>query len=169
MDSKRCYFPVLLFLLLLLLVLPLFASADGTTVSYEGTDYPQDAEYIDLGNFVVKDFDAFTAFLDQMPALKQVDMWKNRMTAAQCDMLAARYPGMRWGWTMVIRNRDHEHIIRPAFSDRHEGLEDPALVLAQEMRDLYAVRGRRVCIAVAGVFDFFLLQQPLDVCFFFFF
>ena len=116
MDSKRCYFPVLLFLLLLLLILPLFASADGTTISYEGTDYPQDAEYIDLGNFVVKDFDAFTAFLDQMPALKQVDMWQNRMTAAQCDMLAARYPGMRWGWTMVIRNRDHEHLVRTDYT-----------------------------------------------------
>ena len=47
-----------------------------------------------------------------MPALRQVDMWQNRMTSGQCDMLAARYPGMRWGWTMVIKNWNHEHLIR---------------------------------------------------------
>ena len=116
MDNKHCNFHVLLLLLLFLLILPLFANADGTDIFYEGTAYPQDAEYIDLGNFVVTDFDAFTAFLDQMPSLRQVDMWQNRMTADQCDMLAARYPDMRWGWTMVIRNRDHEHLVRTDYT-----------------------------------------------------
>ena len=67
MDNKHCNFHVLLLLLLFLLILPLFANADGTDIFYEGTAYPQDAEYIDLGNFVVTDFDAFTAFLDQKP------------------------------------------------------------------------------------------------------
>ena len=105
-----------LVLLSLLLCLVLAAGAEGTNVIYEGTSYPQNAEYIDLGDFVVTDFDAFMAFLDQMPSLRQVDMWQNRMTADQCDMLAARYPEMRWGWTMVIKNWNHEHLIRTDYT-----------------------------------------------------
>ena len=105
-----------LVLLSLLLCLVLTAGAEGTNVIYEGTSYPQNAEYIDLGDFVVTDFDAFMAFLDQMPSLRQVDMWQNRMTADQCDMLAARYPEMRWGWTMVIKNWNHEHLIRTDYT-----------------------------------------------------
>ena len=38
--------------LLLLLLCPLFAQAD---VVYEGKTYAEDAEYIDLGDYVVKD------------------------------------------------------------------------------------------------------------------
>ncbi|MCR5566335.1 MAG: phosphodiester glycosidase family protein [Clostridiales bacterium] len=99
--------------LLLLLLCPLFAQAD---VVYEGKTYAEDAEYIDLGDYVVKDFDALTAFLDQMPNLKQVDMWANKMTADQCDMLATRYPGIRWGWTMVIKTWGDEHLVRTDYT-----------------------------------------------------
>ena len=116
MDSKRFYFPGLILILLVLLIFPLCAGAESAEIVYEGTSYSRDAEYIDLGTFVVKDFDGFTAFLDQMPNLKQVDMWQNRMTAKQCDMLATRYPNMRWGWTMIIKNRDHEHLVRTDYT-----------------------------------------------------
>ena len=61
-----------LWLVLLLLLCPVLAGAD---VSYEGKSWPENAEYIDLGDVIVKDFDAFTAVLDRMPNLKQVDMW----------------------------------------------------------------------------------------------
>ena len=108
-----------LWLVLLLLLCPVLAGAD---VSYEGKSWPENAEYIDLGDVIVKDFDAFTAVLDRMPNLKQVDMWQNRMSKEQCDMLAARYPDMKWGWTMVIQNWDHEHLVRTdatAFSTLH--------------------------------------------------
>ncbi len=99
--------------LFLLLFLPLLAGAE---VSYDDKFYDESAEYIDLGDHVVVDFDAFKAFLDQMPQLKRVDMWQNKMTASQCDMLAARYPNIRWGWTMVIKNRDHEHLVRTDYT-----------------------------------------------------
>lgn len=102
-----------LLLILLLLLCPLRARAE---VSYEGLVFTGEEEYIDLGDLVVKDFDAFTGFLQQMPRLKQVDMWKNRMTAAQCDLLASRFPGMKWGWTMVIKNWDHEHLVRTDYT-----------------------------------------------------
>ena len=95
--------------LFLLLLIPVFSSAD---VAWDGKTYTGNEEYIDLGDTVVKDFDAFTAFLDQMPDLKQVDMWANEMTADRCDMLASRYPDMRWGWTLVIQARDHKHLVR---------------------------------------------------------
>ena len=98
---------------LLLLLCPSPAGAD---VSYEGLSFPEDAEYISLGDHIVKDFDAFMACLDQLPQLKQVDMWKNRMTADQCHMLAARYPDMRWGWTMLIKNWQHEHLVRTDYT-----------------------------------------------------
>ena len=105
--------------LLLLLLCPVLAGAD---VSWGNKSWPEDAEYIDLDGTVVTDFDAFEAFLDQLPNLKQVDMWANKMSKAQCDRLAARYPDMKWGWTMVIRAWDHEHLVRTdytAFSTLH--------------------------------------------------
>ena len=99
--------------LVLLLLVPVFSLAD---VAYEGKTYSGDEEYIDLGDTVVRDFDALIAFLDQMPNLKQVDMWANEMTADKCDMLASRYPDMRWGWTLVIKAKDHKHLIRTDYT-----------------------------------------------------
>ena len=97
---------------MLLVLIPL----TGQALSFEGKSYSKKAEYIDLGDTVVKDFDAFIRFLDKMPNLKQVDMWKNKMTKEQCDRLAKRYPNMRWGWTMVIKNWDHEHLVRTDYT-----------------------------------------------------
>ena len=104
---------IVLISLLLLLLFSLPAEAE---VSYAGKSWPENADYIDLGDTVVTDFGEFTAFLDQLPGLRQVDMWKNRMTAEQCDMLASRYPGIRWGWTMVIRGGRHEHLVRTDYT-----------------------------------------------------
>ena len=100
-------------LLLILLFHPFPAEAD---VLYEGIAYPENVEYIDLGDYVVTDFDAFSAFLRQLPALRRVDMWANRMTADQCHLLARRFPEIRWGWTMVIKNWNHEHLVRTDYT-----------------------------------------------------
>ncbi len=109
---RRWVFPLLAAAMLLLL-LPAAAGAD---VTYQGKSYPEDAEYIDLGDTVVSKFDEFMAFLDQMPRLREVDMWETRMFAANCHQLAERYPQIRWGWTMVIKNRDHEHLVRTDYT-----------------------------------------------------
>ena len=85
-------------------------------VEYEGKTFREDAEYIDLGDTVVSDFDAFEAMLDRMPKLKRVDMWANRMTKNLCDRLAKRFPDIQWGWTLVISNYDHEHLIRTDYT-----------------------------------------------------
>ncbi len=97
------------------LVFPASAETAGQAV-FDGKAYPKDAEYIDLGETVVRDFDALEAFLDQMPALKQVDMWETQIRADECDRLAARYPGMKWGWTMVLKGKDHSHLIRTDYT-----------------------------------------------------
>ena len=65
----RFFCLVLLSLLLLFSTFPAGAES-AETIIYEGNAYPRDAEYIDLGDFVVTDFDTFTAFLDRMPALR---------------------------------------------------------------------------------------------------
>ena len=81
-------------------------------VVYAGVSYSPDAEYIDLGDTKVKDWDKFCAFLDQMPALTQVDMFSTKIERKYIDMLAERYPQITFGWTMVIRARDHQHYVR---------------------------------------------------------
>lgn len=105
--------------LFLLLLFPVLAGAD---VSYAGKKWPEDTKRMNLGDFIVKDFKEFYSVLAKLPNLKRVDMWKNRMTKEQCDALAARFPNIKWGWTMVIRGRDHQHLIRTdytAFSTLH--------------------------------------------------
>lgn len=108
------------FCLILLLLFPLNGMAD---VEFNGIYYSEDSEYIDLGDMEVSDWEALTSFLDQLPALRRVDMWNNRMTAERCGELSSRYPNIRWwGWTMVIPSTDHEHVVRTdatAFSTLH--------------------------------------------------
>ena len=99
--------------LALLLLWPLLCLAE---ISYGGQTYTGEEEYIDLGSTVVTDFDRFIDFLDQMPKLKQVDMWETKMNAALCNTFASRYPEMKWGWTMSIRAWDHEHLVRTDFT-----------------------------------------------------
>ena len=113
---KKRWLWIILFLLLLF---PVLAGAD---VSYAGKKWPEDTTYMKLGNFVVKDFKEFYTVLAKLPNLKRVDMWKNRMTKKQCDALAARFPNIKWGWTMVIKGKDHQHLVRTdytAFSTLH--------------------------------------------------
>ena len=108
---------IILVCLLLTAALIFPASAETAAEAvFEGKAYPKNAEYIDLGDTVVRDFDALEAFLDQMPALKQVDMWETQIQAEDCDRLAARYPDMKWGWTMVLKGKDHTHLIRTDYT-----------------------------------------------------
>ena len=106
-------------ILLLLLSILQFASAD---VSFSSLTFSEDSEHIDLGNCVVTDFDAFEAFLDSFPRLSRVDMWDTPMTRDLCDRLASRYPAVRWGWTLVIKCKGGNHVIRTddtSFSTLH--------------------------------------------------
>ena len=77
-----------------------------------------DTAYVDLGETVVRDYNAFYAFLDQLPNVKKVDMFATRIRPRQIDALVERYPDIEFGWTMQIA----EHVIRTdwtAFSTLH--------------------------------------------------
>jgi hypothetical protein len=110
-------------IIFLILFLFLAVSADAE-ITFSTLSFPEDSEYIDLADTVVTDFDAFETFLDRFPHLTRVDMWNTLMTRDLCDRLAARYPDIKWGWTLLIRGKgkDHKHIIRTddtSFSTLH--------------------------------------------------
>lgn len=76
------------------------------------------AEYLDMGDVIIQDFDAFFAFLDRLPNLKNVDMFATRIRAGKIEELAMRYPNIHFGMTMQIA----EHLVRTdqtAFSTLH--------------------------------------------------
>ena len=45
--------------------LPAFSAAEEAFAAFEGKVYPQSAQYIDLQETLVRDYDAFTGFLDK--------------------------------------------------------------------------------------------------------
>ena len=116
-KSLPCFLALVLLVLLAAgLSLAETASSPAGTAEFGGVSYPLDAEYISLEKTVVTDFDAFEAFLDQFPQLRQVDMWETQIRADMCDRLAARYPEMKWGWTMVLQGMGHKHLIRTDYT-----------------------------------------------------
>ena len=78
--------------LAMVLSLCAFSAAEEAFAAFEGKVYPQSAQYIDLQETLVRDYDAFTEFLDKMPDLKRVDMWETHIPADKCHMLAEKYP-----------------------------------------------------------------------------
>lgn len=112
-------------ILMLLFAWVIAASAQAEEVTYR--DYEgkitvaKDAEYIDLGRLKVENYDAFEAFLDQLPNLKQVDMYTTHVFKGQAARLSSRYPHIEFGWTLYFG----DHTIRTdqtAFSTLHDGL-----------------------------------------------
>ena len=104
-------------LLAMLLALPALA-AGGETIQAYGQEISLAADYIDLGQHPAENLNGLTQLLDQLPALKRVDMFETQLTAADMDMLATRYPDIFFGWTIRIK----EHTIRTdatAFSTLH--------------------------------------------------
>lgn len=88
------------------------------TVSFLGLQIPVTAETVDLGKNVVSDYTALCAFLDQLPNLKQLDMFETKISRTNIEMLAERYPQVKFGWTMRVG----DHLVRTdatAFSTLH--------------------------------------------------
>lgn len=57
---------------------------------------------IDFGQAKVADQEAFMAFLDAHPQLERVDMYDTRLKSDELDLLAERYPNIRFGWTIRL-------------------------------------------------------------------
>ena len=75
MSLKRLGSLVCCLLLLSMLFTP--ALADEETVTWRSITVSKDAEEVDLGKTAVQDWNAFYAFLGQLPNLKKVDMFNN--------------------------------------------------------------------------------------------
>ncbi|MBP5725587.1 MAG: hypothetical protein J6Y48_00795 [Clostridia bacterium] len=109
-----------IFLLLIMLFVLAFSSAEEATVSFKKLTVSRDSETIDLGKVVVGggDYQAFEAFLAQLPNLKHVDMFSTKITAQRINELAEMFPDIEFGWTMNIRG----HLVRTddiALSTKH--------------------------------------------------
>ena len=97
----------LAWILVLLLVLPV-SGETAQTVTYGKVTVRTDTEYVDLGKTKVsgKGFPQFYEFLEQLPNLKQVDMYSTRISRDRIEELTERFPGVEFGWTMAIGDHD---------------------------------------------------------------
>ncbi len=102
----------LLILLLALLLTPLMPAGaedvkgnlDFSRIALAASD-----RTVDFAQAKVTDIDALMAFLDAHPRLERVDMYETRLKADQLDLLAGRYPNIRFGWTIRLVE---DHYIR---------------------------------------------------------
>ena len=129
---KRLITP--LALLLGILALCAAAQGDDEVLTVNGMTFtcPADATEIDLGDVAVPDTDgdyrALAEFLHSVPGLTKVDMFSTYIPQARVEALAAEFPQIRFGWTIVIpcRNKNNparnRHLLRTdatAFSTCH--------------------------------------------------
>ena len=87
---------------LLLGFLLLCSAAAAEEITFGGASFDTDAEYIDMGDVTVKDWDAFTAFLKKFPNLKKVDMFATRITAGYVEKLEKAFPDVAFGWYLQM-------------------------------------------------------------------
>ena len=79
------------------------------------------SEAIDLGDMELT-MEELTAFLDQFPNLVHVDMFGTQVEKDDIELLTARYPDVKFGWTIHIFGKRKGHIVRTdqtAFSTLH--------------------------------------------------
>lgn len=102
--------------LALLMMIPAVLAEE--TASFMTMTVPTTAQEIDLGQNVVTDYDALCLFLDELPDVHKVDMFATKISRKDIEMLAARYPQVKFGWTMRVG----DHLVRTdatAFSTLH--------------------------------------------------
>lgn len=111
----------LLIMLCVLLALPFaFAAADeADTVTFGALSVPKDAEYIDLGEQVVEDWNAYIAFLSELPNLKKVDMFSTIVEKKDITKLEESFPEIKFGWTIHIAAKHYIRTDQTAFSTLH--------------------------------------------------
>lgn len=107
----------------LLCALLCFASAtlaqDAEEIVFGGLSVSRDAEYIDLGEQVVEDWDAYIAFLSELPNLKAADMFATVVEHRDIKRLEERFPDVKFGWTIHIAREHYIRTDQTAFSTLH--------------------------------------------------
>ena len=111
-------------MMLCVLLCLMAACALGEGLVFGGVRADKETTYIDFGSNRVKDIDALMAFLDQLPALKQVDLYASKISPEDMERLYTRYPDVFFGMMVTIG----DHTVRSditAFSTLHSTNPDP--------------------------------------------
>lgn len=111
----------LLIILCVLLALPcaIALAQEAETVTFGALSVPKDAEYIDLGEQVVEDWNAYIAFLSELPNLKQVDMFSTIVEKKNINQLESNFPDIKFGWTIHLTAKHYIRTDQTAFSTLH--------------------------------------------------
>ena len=88
-----------------MLLLFLYVNAFCETVSYQGITVDRETEFVDLGKLRVVDYKAFYAFLEQLPNLKQVDMFGTIPGPKTFTEMHEKFPGVDFGVTLDFGTR----------------------------------------------------------------
>jgi len=110
---------------MLLAMLMLFACAAAETVVFSGMEIDLNAEKIDFGKNRVTDVDGLSALIDQMPNLKEVHMFRSKLSEEQMDRLFYGYQDIFFGWTLRVGDHD-VRTDQTAFSTLHTSSPKPA-------------------------------------------
>jgi len=111
------------FLILLCLVLALpfvgaWAEDDGM-VTFGNVSVQKYTSYVDMGGQIVSDWEAFYSFLSQLPDVEKVDMFATTVEKKDIAQLEARFPDIKFGWTIHITRAHYIRTDQTAFSTLH--------------------------------------------------
>lgn len=95
------------------------ALAQDEKVTYGVVSVPKTATYVDLGDQVVTDWEAFYTFLSQLPELEKVDMFSTTVNKQSIEALVVRFPQLKFGWTIHIARHHYIRTDQTAFSTLH--------------------------------------------------
>nr|MCR5295870.1 hypothetical protein [Clostridiales bacterium] len=96
---------IIICLLAAALLIPVCAGAEGDTITYQGITVDRNAETVDLGKLRVQNYKEFFAFLEQLPNLKQVDMFGTIPGPDKLTEMHEKFPGVDFGVTLDFGSR----------------------------------------------------------------
>lgn len=88
-------------------------------VQYETVSVEKTATYVDMGEQVITDWDAFYAFLEQLPEVEKVDMFATIVKKKDINQLVEKFPNVKFGWTIHIIREHYIRTDQTAFSTLH--------------------------------------------------
>ena len=126
----------------LMAFLLLCGAALAETVTFSGLSYDTEAEYIDLGDQAVRDWNEFSAFLKKFPNLKKVDMFATTVDASRVEKLEQTFPDIEFGWTLkmmyyhIIRSDAEAYSTLHGFHPKHKSFEFALLKYCTKLKAL---------------------------------
>ncbi len=95
---------LLLVLLSVLLFIPM-AVCHADTIQMYGIAVDSQETHLDLGDTKISNLNKLMEYLDLLPNVTQVNMYKSRVSIKQLEMLMQRYPAIHFGVTFGLVNK----------------------------------------------------------------